>query len=44
MFQIHILDWQTDVILNYITVDDIISDSHKKSLVDNLVLLIILVG
>ncbi|MFD2133349.1 phage tail protein [Pseudogracilibacillus auburnensis] len=36
MSQIHILDWQTDEILDYIISDDIITDSHKRSLEDNI--------
>src|SRR5690625_3090612 len=33
---IHILDGQTDVILDFITLDNIIDDTHKKSLEDTL--------
>lgn len=36
MSQIHILDGQTDSILDYIQADNIIDDSHKKSLEDTL--------
>lgn len=36
MSQIHILDGQKDIILDYITAPNIISDDHKKSLEDTL--------
>lgn len=36
MSQIHILDGQEDIILDYITAKNIISDNHKKSLEDTL--------
>lgn len=36
MSQIHILDGQTDEILDYIQADNIIDDTHKKSLEDTL--------
>lgn len=36
MSQIHILDGQEDIILDYITAKSIISDNHKKSLEDTL--------
>src|SRR5690625_1151643 len=36
MSQIHILDGQTDTILDYITLKNIIVDNHKKSLEDTL--------
>src|SRR5690625_5060397 len=35
-YLIHILDGQKDTILDYITLDNIISDDHKKSLEDTL--------
>src|SRR5690625_1747046 len=36
MSQIHILDGQKDIILDYITAHNIISDNHKKSLEETL--------
>ncbi|MCJ7839986.1 hypothetical protein MUB24_03465 [Lederbergia sp. NSJ-179] len=36
MSQIHILDGQNDLILDYVQSDDIIDDNHKKSLKDTL--------
>lgn len=36
MSQIHIIDGQQDVILDYITGKDIIDDTHRKSLLDTL--------
>lgn len=36
MSQIHILDGQQDVILDYVTANNIIDDTHRKSLIDTL--------